>query len=82
MAILIEESIRWGCSAVSEVLLIVITWEDVGMEAGKVLKMELGTLHLVPQAAGREPLGLTWDVEILRSPPVTHLLIPLNSATP
>lgn len=27
MAILIEESIRWGCSAVSEVSLIAITWE-------------------------------------------------------
>jgi len=27
MAITVEESIRWGCSAVSEVLLIVITWE-------------------------------------------------------
>lgn len=82
MAILIEESIRWGCSAVSEVLLIVITWEDVGMEAGKVLKMELGTLHLVPQAAGREPLGLALDLETFKTTPVTHLLIPLNSATP
>lgn len=82
MAIPIEEIIPWGCSAVSEVSLIVITWEDVGMEAGKVLKMELVTLPLVPKAAGREPLGLALDLETFKTTPVTHLLIPLNSAPP
>lgn len=52
------------------------------MEAGKVLKMELVTLPLVPQAAGREPLGLALDLETFKTTLVTHLLIPLNSAPP